>query len=32
MLKQRPELKNINGFTLFETFGHNGNNLNIDYS
>ncbi|KAL6628638.1 P-loop containing nucleoside triphosphate hydrolase protein [Neocallimastix sp. 'constans'] len=22
-LKQRPELKNINGFTLFETYGHN---------
>ncbi|OUM64595.1 hypothetical protein PIROE2DRAFT_60556 [Piromyces sp. E2] len=23
ILKQRPELKNINGFTLFETYGHN---------
>jgi len=28
-LKQRPELKNINGFTLFETYGHNGNLINI---
>ncbi|ORX81933.1 hypothetical protein BCR32DRAFT_219808 [Anaeromyces robustus] len=27
-LKQRPELKNINGFTLFETFGHNERKMN----
>jgi len=30
ILKQRPELKNISGFTLFETYGHNERKMKND--